>query len=159
MFSGRWPLREKSPEFVRQVGNIIYGKEKMPVTDTIADFLTRIRNAGQANHKTVEIPHSHMKYAIAEILKDQGYIEDVEKLDEGVQGSIKITLRYYERKPAFNELTRISKPGRRVYASAGNLPRVKNGLGISVISTSKGVMSDKQARKFNVGGEVVCAVW
>ncbi len=131
----------------------------MPVTDKIADFLTRIRNAGAAKHKTVDIPASRLKMDIASILKENGYIADFEKIDDSVQGTIRITLRYYQREHAIREMKRISKPGRRAYASADQLPRVRNGLGISIISTSKGVMSDKQARKYNVGGEVLCTIW
>lgn len=131
----------------------------MPVTDTISDFLTRIRNAASAKHKTVEAPCSKLKLAIAEILKEQGFIENFEKIDDGLQGKIVVTLKYYKREPTFRQLTRISKPGRRIYASADNLPRVKNGLGIAIISTSKGVMTDKTARKLNLGGEVLCAIW
>ncbi len=131
----------------------------MPVTDTISDFLTRIRNAAAAKHKTVVIPCSKLKLAIAEILKEQGYIENVEKADEGPQGNIIITLKYYKREPSFRQLIRLSKPGRRIYSSSDNLPRIKNGLGIAIISTSKGVMTDKSARKQNLGGEVLCAIW
>lgn len=131
----------------------------MPVTDQISDFLTRIRNAGKANHKTVEIPHSKLKFAIARILKEQGYIADCEETQDEIQGTIIVTLRYYKRKPAFKEMIKISKPGRRVYAPVDKLPRVRNGLGIAIISTSKGVMTDKQAKKSNVGGEVLCSVW
>ena len=131
----------------------------MPVTDSISDFLTRIRNAGKANHKTVEAPFSKMKLAIAEILKEYGFIEDCEKLDEGVQGKIKVTLHYFNKEPVINEMLRISKPGRRVYAVANKLPRIKNGLGIAIISTSHGVMTDKKARKLNLGGEIICSVW
>lgn len=131
----------------------------MPVTDTISDFLTRIRNAGAARHKTVEAPCSNLKLAVASILKEQGYITDFEKVDDGVQGTIKVTMRYFNREPVIKKIIRVSKPGRRIYASADKLPRVKNGLGIAIISTSKGVMSDKQARKFNVGGEVLCTIW
>lgn len=131
----------------------------MPVTDSIADYLTRIRNAGRAGHKAVEIPASKLKLAISDILKDQGYIADYETIDGGVIKNIKVTLRYFKRKPAIYEIKRISKPGRRVYTPADKLPRVKNGLGIAVISTSKGVMTDKTARKMNVGGEVICTVW
>jgi small subunit ribosomal protein S8 len=131
----------------------------MPVTDSIADFLTRIRNAGNSNHRTVDIPHSNMKYSLAEILKDQGFIQDVEKIDEGVQATIRVTLRYYKRMPAFREIERVSKPGRRLYTPSDKIPRVNNGLGIAIISTSKGVMTDKQARKYNVGGEVLCTIW
>jgi small subunit ribosomal protein S8 len=131
----------------------------MAVTDTISDFLTRIRNAGQAKHKMVDIPCSKLKLGIAEIMKEQGYVSDYEKIDDGLQGVIRVHLRYFNREPAFRKLTRISKPGRRVYSPADQLPRVKNGLGIAIISTSKGVMTDKEARKQNVGGEVLCTIW
>ncbi|MFA6570663.1 MAG: 30S ribosomal protein S8 [Bacteroidota bacterium] len=131
----------------------------MPVTDPIADFLTHIRNAGAAKHKQVSVPCSNSKAAIAEILKDQGFIADFEKVQEGARTYLKIKMRYYKREPAFKEMTRVSKPGRRVYAPADKIPRVKNGLGIAIISTSTGVMSDKQARKQNVGGEVLCTIW
>jgi small subunit ribosomal protein S8 len=131
----------------------------MPVTDSIADLITRIRNAGSANHKTVEIPHSKLKYAITEILKEQGYISDCEVTPGKYQATIRVTLRYYKRLPAIKDIQRISKPGRRFYVSSDKLPRIKNGLGIAVISTSKGVMTDKQAKKYNVGGEVLCSVW
>lgn len=131
----------------------------MPVTDTVSDFLTRIRNAGQARHKETEVPASKLKLAIAKILKEQGYIADYEFIDDNLQGKIKVTLRYYKREPAIKELKKVSKPGRRIYAPAGRLPRVKNGLGIAIISTSKGVMTDKQARLSNVGGEILCTIW
>lgn len=131
----------------------------MPVTDKIADYLTRIRNAGNAGHKTVMIPGSKLKIAITEILKEQGYIGDYEEIKEDIQSQIKITLRYFEGKPAIKEITRVSKPGRRVYVSADNLPRIKNGLGTAIISTSKGVMNEKQAKKYNIGGEFICSLW
>ncbi len=131
----------------------------MPVTDKISDYITRIRNAGKANHKVVEIPHSKLKYAISEILKEQGFIDDCEKIDDGVQGKIIITLRYHNRLPAIREIKRISTPGRRVYSSVSELPRIKNGLGIAIISTSRGVMTDKHARKNKLGGEVLFSVW
>ncbi|HPO61963.1 MAG TPA: 30S ribosomal protein S8 [Candidatus Kapabacteria bacterium] len=131
----------------------------MPVTDSISDFLTRIRNAGEAKHKTVEIPYSSMKLAIARILKDQGYISDYERIEDDIQGTIRITLRYFNRKNAILEMKRISKPGRRVYSSADKLPRVKNGLGVAIISTSHGLMTDKEARRTNSGGEVLCTIW
>lgn len=131
----------------------------MPVTDKISDFLTRIRNAGAAKHKTVDIPCSNMKLELAKILKENGYIADYEKIDDNVQGTIRISLRYYRRDHAIKELIRISTPGRRFYVPADKLPRVRNGLGISIISTSRGVLSDKQARKLNVGGEVLCTIW
>lgn len=131
----------------------------MPVTDQISDFITRIRNAGAAGHKTVASPSSKLKLAISQILKDQGYIADYEEIKDEVQSQIKINLRYYNREPAINDVIRVSKPGRRVYVAADKLPRVHNGLGIAIISTSKGVMTEKDAKKFNVGGEVVCSVW
>jgi len=131
----------------------------MPVTDTVSDFLTRIRNAAQAKHKETEVPASKLKLAIAKILKEQGYISGYEFIDDNLQGKIIVTLRYYKREPAIKELKKVSKPGRRIYAPAGRLPRVKNGLGIAIISTSKGVMTDKQARVNNVGGEILCTIW
>lgn len=131
----------------------------MPVTDTVSDFLTRIRNAGQAKHKETNVPASKLKLAIAKILKEQGYISDYEFVDDGLQGKIKITLRYYRREHAIRDIKKVSKPGRRIYTPAGKLPRVKNGLGIAIISTSKGVMTEKQARVDNVGGEVLCTIW
>jgi len=131
----------------------------MPVTDTISDFLTRIRNAGNAKHKTVDIPYSGIKFAIAGILKEQGFIADFEKIDNDVQGTIRLTLKYYNREPVIKETIRVSKPGRRLYTSADKLPRVRNGLGLSIITTSKGVMSDKEARRQKVGGEVLFTIW
>lgn len=131
----------------------------MPVTDTIADFLARIRNAGAAKHKTVDIPGSKLKLAVAEILKEQGFISDVAVITEGPQTTLRVTLRYYRREPVIRKMIRVSKPGRRIYAPADKLPRVKNGLGIAIISTSRGVLTDKSARKLNVGGEVLCTIW
>lgn len=131
----------------------------MPVTDQISDYLTRIRNAGKAGHKTVEIPSSKLKLAMCEILRDQGFIADFEEIKDSIQAKLKISLKYFNREPAIREMKRISKPGRRIYVSADNLPRIKNGLGIAIISTSRGVMTEKQAKKFNVGGEVICSVW
>lgn len=131
----------------------------MPVTDTIADFLARVRNAGAAKHKTVDIPGSKLKLAVAEILKEQGFISDVEVISEGPQTTLRVTLRYYRREPVIKKMVRVSKPGRRIYAPADRLPRVNNGLGIAIISTSRGVLTDKSARKLNVGGEVLCTIW
>ncbi len=130
------------------------------VTDPIADYLTRIRNAQQAGHRMVDIPASNLKKSITEILYDQGFIHKYKFVDEGPQGTIKIALKYDRatNKPVIHKLLRISKPGLRKYADVENLPRVINGLGIAIISTSKGVMTDKQARKENVGGEVLCYV-
>ena len=133
----------------------------MNVTDPIADYLTRIRNAQLAGHRIVEIPASKMKKSITEILYNQGYILKYKFDDDaGVQGTIKIALKYdnKSKSPVIRELKRISKPGLRQYAGADKLPRVINGLGIAIISTSKGVMTDKDARKNNVGGEVLCYV-
>ncbi|HBB25117.1 MAG TPA: 30S ribosomal protein S8 [Bacteroidetes bacterium] len=131
----------------------------MPVTDTISDFLTRIRNASAARHKSVDIPSSNLKMAIAEILKDQGYIQDFSKSEDGKQGVLSLKLRYYYGQPVIREIQRVSKPGRRIYAAVDRLPRVRNGLGIAIISTPRGVMTDKQARRENVGGEVLCTIW
>ena len=132
----------------------------MQITDPIADMLTRIRNAGAARHATVDVPASKMKKAIAQILLDEGYIKAYEIVEDGVQGTIKITLKYTaNREKAISGLRRVSKPGLRVYAGADELPRVLKGLGIAIISTSKGVMTDKQARAAHVGGEVLAFVW
>ena len=132
----------------------------MIVTDPIADMLTRIRNAQTSRHETVTIPDSKIKRAIAEILLAEGYISKVEYIEDKVQGNIKITLKYTEdNKKVISGLKRISKPGLRVYAGADEIPYVLNGLGIAIISTPKGVMTDKLARKNNVGGEVIAYIW
>ncbi len=131
----------------------------MVVTDPIADMLTRIRNALTAKHETVEIPASNMKKAIAEILLNEGYISNVEIKEEGVQGSIVVTLKYSKDGNVITGLKRISKPGLRVYAKSNEIPKVLNGLGIAILSTSKGIMTDKQARANNLGGEVLAFVW
>lgn len=131
----------------------------MVVTDPIADMLTRIRNALTAKHETVEVPASKMKKAIAEILLNEGYISNVEIKEEGVQGSILVTLKYSKEGNVISGLKRISKPGLRVYAKSNEIPKVLNGLGIAILSTSKGVMTDKQARANNLGGEVLAFVW
>ena len=131
----------------------------MQVTDPIADMLTRIRNAGRAGKMTCEIPASNMKRAIADILVDEGYIEKASYREDGKQGVLTVTLRYTGSKPVITGIKRISKPGLRVYADVDHLPRVQNGLGIAIISTSKGVMADKFARRSQVGGEVLAYVW
>lgn len=132
----------------------------MQITDPIADMLTRIRNAGTAKHETVDVPASKMKISIAQILLDEGYIKGFQIIDDGTQGIIRITLKYLPGKQkVIQGLRRVSKPGLRIYAGADELPRVLNGLGIAIISTSKGVMTDKQARKLHVGGEVLAFVW
>ena len=132
----------------------------MQITDPIADMLTRIRNAGSARHETVDVPNSKMKKAIAEILLEEGYIKSFQLIDDGTQGVIRITLKYLPGKEkAIQGLRRVSKPGLRVYAGADELPQVLRGLGIAIISTSKGIMTDKKAREAHVGGEVLAFVW
>ena len=132
----------------------------MHITDPIADMLTRIRNAGAARHATVEVPASSMKKAIAQIMLDEGYIKAFEIVDNGTQGTIKITLKYNANKEkAISGLRRVSKPGLRVYAGADEMPRVLKGLGVAIISTSKGIMTDKKARELHVGGEVLAFIW
>ena len=132
----------------------------MQITDPVADMLTRIRNANSAKHDTVDVPASNLKKAIAQILLDEGYIKAFQITDEGVQGNIHITLKYLGKKEkVISGLRRVSKPGLRVYAGAEELPKVLKGLGIAIISTSKGVMTDKKARELHVGGEVLAFVW
>ncbi len=131
----------------------------MQITDAIADMLTRIRNAGTAGHPTVMIPSSNLKKSIAQILVDEGYIKSFEVIEDNKQGMIKATLKYASRKSVITGIKRISKPGLRVYADLENLPKVLGGLGIAIISTSKGIMTDKKARQLGVGGEVMAYVW
>ena len=132
----------------------------MQITDTIADLLTRIRNAASAKHDTVEIPASNMKKAICQILVDEGYIQSFSVTEDGKQGMIKVVLKYGEGKtPVIKGLRRVSKPGLRIYSNVEELPKVMKGLGIAIISTSKGVMTDRQARKENLGGEVLAFIW
>lgn len=131
----------------------------MQITDPIADMLTRIRNASSAKHATVDVPASKMKKAIAEILLEEGYIKNFQLVDDGAQGLIRITLKYNGNEKVITGLRRVSKPGLRVYAGADELPRVLRGLGVAIISTSKGVMTDKKARAAHVGGEVLAFVW
>ena len=131
----------------------------MQITDPIADMLTRIRNASSAKHSTVDIPASNMKKAIAEILLQEGYIKNFQIINDGIQGIIKVTLKYNGTEKAITGLRRVSKPGLRVYAGADELPYVLRGLGIAIVSTSKGIMTDKKARTANVGGEVLAFVW
>ncbi len=131
----------------------------MQITDPIADMLTRIRNANSAKHETVDVPASKMKKAIAGILLDEGYIKSFQIIDDGTQGVIRITLKYNGTEKVISGLRRVSKPGLRVYAGADELPQVIKGLGIAIISTSKGVMTDRKARKEHVGGEVLAFVW
>ena len=132
----------------------------MQITDPIADMLTRIRNAGSAKHETVDVPASKMKKAIAEILLEEGYIKSFQIIDDGTQGIIRISLKYlHGNEKAIQGLRRVSKPGLRVYAGSDELPKVLKGLGIAIVSTSKGVMTDKKARANHVGGEVLAFVW
>ena len=132
----------------------------MHITDPIADMLTRIRNANSAKHDTVDVPASNMKKAIAQILLDEGYIKNFQLIEDGTQGVIRISLKYLPGKEqVIKGLRRVSKPGLRVYAGAEELPRVLKGLGIAIVSTSKGVMTDKAARAQHVGGEVLAFVW
>ena len=132
----------------------------MQITDPIADMLTRIRNAGSAKHETVDVPASKMKKAIAQILLDEGYIRNFQLIDDGTQGIIRITLKYLPGKEkAIQGLRRVSKPGLRVYAGVEDMPKVLKGLGIAIISTSKGIVTDRKARSLHVGGEVLAFVW
>ena len=132
----------------------------MNTTDPIADMLTRIRNANSSKHKTVDIPASKMKLAIADILFKEGYIKSFEEISNEVQGTIRVTLKYDEKgNRVIAGIKRISKPGLRIYASKEELPQVLNGLGIAIVSTSKGIMTDKEARKIGLGGEVLAYVW
>ena len=132
----------------------------MQITDTIADLLTRIRNANSAKHATVDVPASNMKKSIAQILVDEGYIKSFQIIDDGKQGIIRITLKYGRGKQKIIQgLRRVSKPGLRIYSNCEDMPKVMNGLGIAIVSTSKGIMTDKKARSLNVGGEVLAFVW
>ena len=130
------------------------------MTDPIADMLTRIRNALMVNKEVVEVPSSTMKKAIADIMLAEGYVSDVKLVEDGLSGKLVITLKYYGKKqPVINGLKRVSKPGLRTYAGVENMPKVMDGLGIAILSTNRGVMTDKQAKAENVGGEVLCYIW
>lgn len=132
----------------------------MQMTDVIADMLTRIRNANTAKHPTVDIPASNQKKAIAEILLEEGYIKNYQVIEDGKQGIIRITMKYGEGKTRIIQgLRKVSKPGLRIYSSCEDMPKVMRGLGIAIVSTSKGIMTDKKARELNVGGEVLAFVW
>ena len=132
----------------------------MQISDVIADMLTRIRNANSAKHESVDVPASNMKKAIADILKEEGYIASYQIVEDGKQGLIRITLKYGRGKQrVIQGLRRVSKPGLRIYSNCEDMPKVMNGLGIAIVSTSKGVMTDKKARELNVGGEVLAFVW
>ena len=133
----------------------------MQISDVIADMLTRIRNANSAKHETVDIPASNMKKAIAQILVDEGYVKDYKVIEDGKQGIIRIALKYQgaSRTPVLQGLRRVSKPGLRIYSSCEDMPRVMKGIGTAIVTTSKGVMTDKAARAANVGGEVLAFIW
>ena len=132
----------------------------MQISDVIADMLTRIRNANDAKHATVDIPASNMKKAIADILVEEGYVKSYQVIEDGKQGIIRITLKYTQGKQkVIHGLKRVSKPGLRIYSNCEDMPKVMNGLGIAIVSTSKGIMTDKKARRENVGGEVLAFVW
>lgn len=131
----------------------------MPMTDPVADFLTRLRNATKAKHKRVDVPASNLKKAVAKILLEQKFISDVNVLEDGKQGIIRIQLKYYRGEPVLRGLRRVSRPGIRQYRKATDLPRVLGGLGVAIVSTSKGVMTAAEAKKQNLGGEVLAYVW
>ena len=132
----------------------------MQMSDVIADMLTRIRNANNAKHQTVDIPASNMKKAIAEILVEEGYVKSYQVIEDGKQGTIRVTLKYLQGKQkVIRGIRRVSKPGLRIYAGCEDMPRVMNGLGIAIVSTSKGIMTGKKAQSLNVGGEVIAFVW
>jgi small subunit ribosomal protein S8 len=129
------------------------------VTDPIADMLTRVRNAGQAKHRRVDMPVSKLKIEIARLLKENHYIHDYKLLEDGPHGVLRLYLKYYQEKPVIRELKRISKPGLRKYVSVLEIPRVRNGLGMAILSTSKGVLNDREARASRIGGELLAIVW
>ena len=132
----------------------------MQITDTIADLLTRIRNANTAKHATVDVPASNVKKAISQILVDEGYVKSFQVIEDGKQGVIRLTLKYSDNKsPVITGLRRVSKPGLRIYSSCADMPKVRKGLGIAIVSTSKGIVTDKKARELNVGGEVLAYIW
>ena len=131
----------------------------MQITDPIADLLTRIRNANSSKHESVDVPASNMKKAIADILVAEGFVKGYEIIEDGKQGVIRITLKYKNKQRVIQGLKRVSKPGLRVYSNCEDMPKVMNGLGIAIVSTPKGIMTDKKARKENVGGEVLAFVW
>ena len=132
----------------------------MQITDPIADLLTRIRNASSSKHETVDVPASNMKKAIADILLEEGYVKGVQVIEDGRQGIIRVTLKYGQgKKNTIHGIRRVSKPGLRIYSNCKDMPKVMKGLGIAIVSTSKGIMTDKKARELNVGGEVLAFIW
>ncbi len=131
----------------------------MQISDVIADMLTRIRNANNAKHETVDVPASNVKKAIADILVEEGYIRSYQLVEDGKQGILRITLKYVGKQKVIQGIRRVSKPGLRIYSGCEDMPKVMNGLGIAIVSTSKGIMTDKQARKQHIGGEILAFVW
>lgn len=131
----------------------------MQISDVIADMLTRIRNANNAKHETVDVPASNVKKAIADILVEEGYIKSYQLVEDGKQGILRITLKYVGKQKVIQGIRRVSKPGLRIYSGCEDMPKVMNGLGIAIVSTSKGIMTDKQARKQHIGGEILAFVW
>ena len=131
----------------------------MQISDVIADMLTRIRNANNAKHETVDVPASNMKKAIADILVEEGYIKSYQLVEDGKQGVLRITLKYVGKQKVIQGIRRVSKPGLRIYSGCEDMPKVMNGMGIAIVSTSKGIMTDKQARKEHIGGEILAFVW
>ena len=131
----------------------------MQISDVIADMLTRIRNANNAKHETVDVPASNMKKAIADILVEEGYVKSYQLVEDGKQGVLRITLKYQGKQKVIQGIRRVSKPGLRIYSGCDDMPKVMNGLGIAIVSTSKGIMTDKKARRENVGGEILAFVW
>ena len=131
----------------------------MQISDVIADMLTRIRNANDAKHESVDVPASNLKKSIAEILLEEGYIKNFQIVEDGKQGIIRVALKYVGKQKVIHGLRRVSKPGLRIYSNCEDMPKVMNGLGIAIVSTSKGVMTDKKARQANVGGEILAFVW
>ena len=131
----------------------------MQITDPVADLLTRIRNARSARHATVDVPASNQKKAICNILVEEGYVKSVQSIEDNKQGTLRLTLKYENNKPVISGLRRVSKPGLRIYTNCEEMPKVMKGLGVAIISTSKGVMTDKAARAAHVGGEVLAFVW
>jgi small subunit ribosomal protein S8 len=132
----------------------------MSMTDPIADMLTRIRNANMAKHQKVDIPSSNLKVSIANVLRNEGFVKNYKVIADDKQGILRIYLKYIDEKESiFSEIKRVSKPGGRVYVKSDNIPKVKSGLGIAILSTSKGIVTDKTAREFGIGGELICTVW
>ncbi len=131
----------------------------MQITDPVADLLTRIRNASSARHATVDVPASNLKKSICNILVEEGYVKSVQSIEDNKQGTLRLTLKYENNKPVITGLRRVSKPGLRIYTNCEEMPKVMKGLGVAIISTSKGVMTDKAARAAHVGGEVLAFVW